>query len=234
MTICILDNDRLDAALMARWHSYGAMTAQLLREAGWDGGIEIHAAREGQYPEDMTRYDAVVLTGSRADAFGDEPWVVALREQVTRLLAGGQKLLGICFGHQLIAHVLGASVGRAPNGWGQGRMVYDWLGPPDVADAQGRIALLASHQDQVLTLPTGATLLARNGHCPIAAYAVGEQVLCVQPHPEFDADYSAQLIERRGRLFPPDVVAERLDSLKAGHDGLAFGRYLVRFIRQGL
>ena len=64
MTICILDNDRLDAALMARWHSYGAMTAQLLREAGWDGGIEIHAAREGQYPEDMTRYDAVVLTGS--------------------------------------------------------------------------------------------------------------------------------------------------------------------------
>lgn len=234
MTICILDNDRLDEALVPRWHSYGAMTAQLLRQAGWEGDMEIHATREGQYPDDMTRYDAVVLTGSRADAFGDEPWVVALRERVASWLADGRRLVGICFGHQLIAHVLGASVGRAPNGWGQGRMVYDWLGPQDAADAQGQIALLASHQDQVLTLPPGATLLARNDHCPIAAYAVGQQVLCVQPHPEFDADYTAQLIERRGKLFSPEVLVERLASLKAGHDGQAFGRYMLRFIRQGL
>ena len=234
MTICILDNDRLDPALVPRWHSYGAMTAQLLRASGWDGDIEIHAARDGQYPADMARFTAVVLTGSRSDAFGDEAWVVALREQVAQLLANRQKLLGICFGHQLIAHVLGASVGRAPNGWGQGRMVYDWLGPEGVADAQGQLALLASHQDQVLTLPPGATLLARNDHCPVAAYAVGDQVLCVQPHPEFDVDYTARLIEARSSRFAPEVVAERLASLQAGHDGPAFGRCMVRFIRQGL
>ena len=231
MTLCILDNDRLEADLVPRWHSYGAMTARLLREAGWEGDIHIHPTREARYPDDLARYKAVVLTGSRADAFGDEPWVVALREQVAAALARGQTLLGICFGHQLIAHVLGAPVGRAPNGWGQGRMVYEWLGPQGVADASGAMALLASHQDQVLALPPGATLLARNAHCPVAAYAVGRQVLCVQPHPEFDPDYAARLIERRRAHFAPEHVAERLASLQDGHDGAAFGRYMVRFIQ---
>lgn len=234
MTICILDNDQLDPALVPRWHSYGAMTARLLRESGWTGDIDIHSTREGPYPADMGRYEAVLLTGSRADAFGDEPWVLRLREQVAQLLAQGQRLVGICFGHQLIAHVLGAPVARAPQGWGQGRMVYDWLGPQGVADVQGRLALLASHQDQVLALPAGATLLARSTHCPVAAYALGSQVLCVQPHPEFDADYAACLIEARRARLAPEVVAERLASLQGGHDGLAFGRFIVRFIQQGL
>ena len=231
MTLCILDNDRLEADLVPRWHSYGAMTAGLLRQAGWQGDIHIHSSAEGQYPEGLACYEAIVLTGSRADAFGHDDWVVALREQVSMALARGQKLLGICFGHQLIAHVLGAPVARAPNGWGQGRMVYEWLGPQGVADAAGQIALIASHQDQVLALPPGATLLARNAHCPVAAYALGGQVLCVQPHPEFEPDYAARLIERRRSHFPPEHVAERLLSLHGGHDGLGFGRYMVRFIQ---
>ncbi|MBM3386097.1 MAG: amidotransferase [Betaproteobacteria bacterium] len=234
MVICILDNDQLEPALAARWHSYGAMTAQWLRASGWTGDIDIHATRQGTYPADMGRYAAVVLTGSRADAFGAEPWVVRLREQVGDLLAQGQRLVGICFGHQLIAHVLGAPVARAPQGWGLGRMDYDWLGPQGVADAQGRLALLASHQDQVLALPAGATLLARSPHCPVAAYALGSQVLCVQPHPEFDVDYAACLIEARRARLTPEGVAERLASLQGGHDGLAFGRFIVRFIGQGV
>ena len=233
MAICILDNDQLSAALAPRWHSYGAMTSQWLREAGWTGDIVVHSTRGGDYPVDMAGCEAVLLTGSRADAFGDEPWVRQLRERVARWLAQGQRLVGICFGHQLIAHVLGAPVGRAPQGWAQGLMRYDWLGPAGVADSQGQLALLASHQDQVLALPPGATLLARSAHCPVAAYAVGAQVLCVQPHPEFDADYTAALIEARRARFAPEVVAERLQSLRADHDGLAFGRLVVRFVEQG-
>ncbi|MEN9888553.1 MAG: synthase [Pseudomonadota bacterium] len=234
MAICILDNERLDAALASRWPSYGAMTTEWLRASGWSGDIVVHSTRGGDYPSDMAGHEAVLLTGSRADAFGDEPWVVELRERVARWLARGQRLVGICFGHQLIAHVLGAPVGRAPTGWGQGRMVYEWLGPEGVADAQGQVALLASHQDQVLALPPGATLLARSAHCPVASYALGSQVLCVQPHPEFDADYTARLIEARRARFAPEVVAERLDSLRDRHQGLDFGRLVVRFVQQGL
>ena len=65
----------------------------------------------------------VLLTGSRADSFSDEPWVRVLRGHVSELLERRKPLLGICFGHQLIAHCLGAPVGRAPQGWGMGRHV---------------------------------------------------------------------------------------------------------------
>ena len=172
---------------------------------------------------------SLLLTGSRADAFGDEPWVQTLREQVRQALARGQRLLGICFGHQLIAHVMGAPVGRAPQGWGRGCMDYEWLGAPDVA-AGGRLDLLASHQDQVLALPPGAQLLARNAHCPVAAYQVGQQVLCVQAHPEFDPDYSAYLLGRRRAQMDEAVYTERLQSLKRGHDGDRVGRLMVQFL----
>ncbi len=229
MRLCILDNDILEPEAAARWGSYGRMSEQLLRRNGFAGEVVCSLAREQRYPADLDRFDALLLTGSRADAFGDEPWVQTLREQVRQALARGQRLLGICFGHQLIAHVMGAPVGRAPQGWGRGCMDYEWLGAPDVA-AEGRLDLLASHQDQVLALPPGAQLLARNAHCPVAAYQVGQQVLCVQAHPEFDPDYSAYLLGRRRAQMDEAVYTERLQSLSRGHDGDRVGRLMVQFL----
>ena len=233
MKLCILDNDVLDAAAQPIWGSYGAMCERLLRAAGWTGEVGVFSARRGQYPARWTDWDAVLLTGSRADAFGDAPWVQTLRTQIGQRLAAGQRVLGVCFGHQLIAHCLGAPVARAPQGWGQGRMVYDWHGPEDAVPG-GTLALYASHQDQVLALPPGATLLASNAHCPVAAYALGQQVLCVQPHPEFDAAYAAFLLDKRRSQMDEAVYQERLSSLHQGHDGLHFGRLMVRFLQQGL
>ena len=233
LKLCILDNDVLDPVAQPRWGSYGAMCERLMRQAGFAGEVQTFSARQGEYPADWAAFDAVLLTGSRADAFGDEPWVQALRRQVRQRLDAGQRLLGVCFGHQLIAHCLGAPVARAPQGWGQGRMVYDWQGPADAVPG-GTLALYASHQDQVLALPDGATLLASNAHCPVAAYALGRQVLCVQPHPEFDAAYTAYLLEKRRAQMGEAVYQERMASLQQGHDGERFGRLMVRFLTEGL
>ena len=149
---------------------------------------------------------------------------------VSALLAQGQKLVGVCFGHQLIAHCLGARVERAAQGWGLGRTVYDWHGPDGIANPLGKLALLASHQDQVLELPEGATLLASNAHCPIAAYSISEQVLFVQPHPEFDARYAAFLLGKRRAMFGEAVYQDRLKTLEEGHDGIQFGAFMLQFI----
>lgn len=232
MKLCILDNDVLDAEARPVWGSYGAMCERLLRGAGFGGEIRTFSAREGEYPPDWAAFDAVLLTGSRADAFGDEPWVQTLRCRVRERLDAGQRLLGVCFGHQLIAHCLGAPVARAPQGWGQGRMVYDWHGPADRVPA-GTLALYASHQDQVLALPPGARLLAGNAHCPVAAYALGQQVLCVQPHPEFDAGYAAFLLGKRRHQMGEALYQERLASLQQGHDGALWGQLMLRFVQQG-
>ncbi len=232
MKICILDNDVLDAAVAPTYGSYGAMFVRLLREAGAaDWTFDLFSTQQGHYPASFDEFDAVLLTGSRADSFSEEAWVVELRARVTQLLAAKKKLVGVCFGHQLIALCLGAKVGRAPQGWGTGRLRYDWHAP-ELPHAQGRtdIALLASHQDQVFELPAGATLLASSDFCPVAAFVVGQQVFCVQPHPEFVEDYSAYLLDRRRALLGEAQYTASSDSLALGHDGPHVARMMVAFV----
>ncbi len=209
------------------------MFERLLRAAGADGWtFEVFNPRDGHYPASFDGFDAVLLTGSRADSFSQEAWVVALRQQVSQLLAAKKKLVGVCFGHQLIALCMGARVGRAPQGWGAGRMRYDWHAP-ELAQSDGRkdIALLASHQDQVFELPAGAKLLASSEFCPIAAFAVDQHVFCVQAHPEFVEDYSAFLLNRRRALLGEEKFTASTNSLALGHDGHHAARMMVAFLQ---
>jgi len=231
MKLCILENDWLDPAVEPIYTGYGTMSERLLRQAGATGEVDIFNTVKGEYPPSFDPYDAVLLTGSRTDSFSQEPWVLTLKGKVEELLKTKKKLIGICFGHQLIALCLGAKVGRAPQGWGAGRMQYEWT-QPDLPQAEGRteIALLASHQDQVFDLPSGARLLATSAFCPVAAFDVPGQVFCVQPHPEFVEDYSAYLLDKRRAAFGEEKYQAFSQSLDKGHDGSAMARMMVEFI----
>ena len=231
MKVCILENDDLDPSIVSTYQGYGAMFVRLFRDAGADWEFDIFHTPSGEYPESFDANGAVVLTGSKAHSFSDEPWVVELRRRVSLLLEQNKKLLGICFGHQLIALCLGSKVGRAPQGWGVGRMSYDWHAADlPLAPEDGRLSLLVSHQDQVLELPENAVLLASNAHCPIAGYAIGEEVFCVQGHPEFVEDYSAFLLKRRRDRLGEDLYSTGVSSLEHGHDGLHVARMMVAFV----
>ena len=225
--VCILDNDNLDPAVAGTYVSYGAMTETMFAAAGVPWQFERFNTTRGEYPDSFDAYDAVLLTGSKADSFSDEPWVRTLRERTTELLRQRKKLLGICFGHQLIACCLGADVGRAPQGWGMGRMSYEWIGATSL---KATLNLLASHQDQVRSLPEGATLLARSEFCPIAAYSVGDHVFCIQPHPEFVEDYSAWILSRRPESVSADRRARVRSDMALPHDGLEVARFMRTFI----
>ena len=232
MKLCILENDDLDQAVAPIYGGYGAMVQRLFGNAGaGDWQFDIFHTPSGHYPEAFDGYDAVLLTGSKADAFSQEEWVVELRRRVASLLTQKKKLLGICFGHQLIALCLGARVGRAPQGWGVGRMAYDWNGVNTASNsARPTLALLASHQDQVFELPPNARLLASNAHCPVAAYALDEHVFCVQGHPEFVVDYSAFLLNKRRDQLGEALYTQGIESLAKGHDGLAVARWMLAFV----
>jgi GMP synthase-like glutamine amidotransferase len=232
MKVCILENDSLDPAVASAYHGYGAMFVRLFEQANASWEFDIFHTPAGQYPPSFEPYDAVLLTGSKADSFSDAPWIVELRRQVKLLLAQNKKLLGICFGHQLIALCLGAKVGRAPQGWGVGRMVYNWHAPSfPMAPTDHSLSLLVSHQDQVLELPHRAVLLASNAHCPIAAYALGETVFCVQGHPEFVVQYSAHLLECRRARLDEHLYHAAIGSLQQDHDGLQVARMMVAFVQ---
>ena len=231
MRLCILDNDILDGYLGATYGSFGAMFIRLFRDAGAHWSMDVFNTQQGQYPTSFENYDAVLLTGSGADSFSDEPWVVELRRQTTELLRKNKKLVGVCFGHQLIALCLGAPVGRAPQGWGVGRQTYDWH-RPELAPGRTQFALLASHQDQVFELPPGATLAASSAYCPVAAFTVGDTVFCVQPHPEFEEPFSAHLLDKRRELLGEALYQRAHTSLALGHEGTDVARMIADFLER--
>jgi GMP synthase-like glutamine amidotransferase len=223
MKLCILDNDTLEGELAQRYTSFGAMFVQLFDSVGAGWTYDIFRTQRGEYPASFDGYDA--------DSFSDEAWGVELRLRVTQLLAARKKMVGVCFGHQLIGLCMGAPVGRAPQGWGKGRMNYQWHRQdlPYCEDRQ-QIALFVSHQDQVLELPQGATLVASSDFCPVAAFTVGNEVLCVQAHPEFDVDFSQALLDKRRAAMGEADYAAKSQGLLAGHEGSDFARMAVAFL----
>jgi GMP synthase-like glutamine amidotransferase len=161
MRICILENDALDFEVATLYGSYSSMFKNIFQSVGANWEYEIFNTKNKIYPESFEKYDAVLLTGSKYDSFSNEDWIVKLREIVSSLLFQKKKLIGICFGHQLIAYCLGAKVERASQGWGIGRMVYQWHGANLLPEFSNKsLALLASHQDQVAELPPNTQLLA--------------------------------------------------------------------------
>lgn len=231
MKLCILDNDILDGELAQRYTSFGAMFVRLFEDAGARWTYEIFSTQRSEYPASFDTFDAVLLTGSGSDAFSDEAWAVELRRRVTLLLAQRKKMVGVCFGHQLIGLCMGAPVGRAPQGWGKGRMTYHWH-RQDLPYCQDRhqIALYVSHQDQVLELPKGATLVASSDFCPVAAFTVGDEVFCVQAHPEFDLGFTQYLLDEHRTRLGEAAYAAKSQGLQAGHEGADVARMVVAFL----
>jgi GMP synthase-like glutamine amidotransferase len=230
--VCILENDSLPRRIAPHVDRFADLYADLLRRGGgaqWRfDAVHVPA---GEWPADPDVYDAFVLTGSRHDAFADTDWIAQLRQRIAGLIGAGRKVVGICFGHQLIGCSLGAPVGRAPGGWQMGRVGYDWHGDGVLAaPGPARFDLLAAHQDQVRALPPGARLLAAAPACPIAGFTLGDHVLALQPHPELETGIVAQLLEDLRPVLGDAAVAAARGELRHGHDGDAIGRLLAGFI----
>ena len=137
----------------------------------------------------------------------------------------------MCFGHQLLALLLGGKAERASQGWGMGTHAYKldaktpWMSP-EVPE----LTLLISHQDQVTTLPQNATVIASSEFCPFAAYHIGDQVLCFQGHPEFVHDYSRELLEILQTTLGEKVYTNGVASLERDHHGVTVAEWMMRFV----
>ena len=176
------------------------------------------------FPSGPQAADGWLITGSRHSAYEDHPWIPPLEDLIRAIHAGGQPLLGICFGHQIIAQALGGQVEKFAGGWSVGRQVYEIEGQPT--------ALNAWHQDQVVDLPPGARVIGSSGFCANAALAIGDHVLTYQPHPEFDAGVVKGLIESRGPgIVPDDLLSIATAQLDAPLDRDRIARRMVDFLK---
>ena len=231
MHIGILQADRVDPELRARFGDYPAMFVDTIGDGmGHMPTFEFFDVRRGRYPRVIDDCDGYLITGSRASVYNDEPWIARLLGFVRELHDAGAKTVGICFGHQLVAQALSGTVGPSSAGWGVG--VHTWKvvrREPWMHPALREFRLLASHQDQVEALPPGARLLASSAFCLNAAFVVGDHILALQGHPEFSKDYAEFLMHKRrpllGAAFEPGIR-----SLDQPTDASAIARWIAQFL----
>ena len=145
---------------------------------------------------------------------------------------GKVPMVGVCFGHQLIAQALGGTVRKSDKGWGLGRHVYD-VAPGNGIVEGTRIALAASHQDQVITPPAGAkTILSSEFTEHAALLYPGGTTLSVQPHPEFSVGYAlacCEMAHSKGHA-PDGLVAAAKASLAEPLESAKLGGAITRFL----
>lgn len=219
--------------LQPRFGLYPGFIYETFEKAGSPFTYETVKVFEGETPPEPQNLDAVLITGSPAGVYDDLDWLEPLRQFIRRAYDARTPMLGICFGHQIMAHALGADVRKSEKGWGIGRHVYRLIdAPQSFATLAGQAAVIASHQDQVLAPPPMARPFLASDFTPNAGliYENGAAI-SVQPHPEFPAAYSEALIaRRRGARFAEEHADKAIESLKDPLDRYEVARALAQFL----
>lgn len=212
--------------------SFGDYPAMLRRLLGADAyAWRTYAVVDGAFPDRPDACDAYLVTGSPAGVYDGHAWIERLKDFL-RAAKGEAALVGVCFGHQVMAEAFGGRVVKSEKGWGVGLHRYDVHTREPWMDEAKTISVPVSHQDQVVELPPAARVLAASDFAPMAMLAYDDQpALSMQFHPEFEPAYAAALVERRrGTRLTHEQVDHAVESLKAPDDRARVGAWIRGFL----
>lgn len=232
MNIGILKCDQIREPLMAEHGKYPEMYATLFQSVDSSINFTVFDAEHGELPTDIHAADAYLITGSHHGVNDGFPWIEQLEDFVRTLHAAQKKVVGICFGHQLIAKALGGKVMKSPKGWGIGMSQNEifqhkqWMSP-----SQKQFNLLVSHQDQVVELPPEAEVLAGSDFCPNYMMQIGSNLFTIQGHPEFTKEYTRDLMMLRKDIHQEQEIARGLQSLELTEDDALIAQWIVQFLK---
>jgi GMP synthase-like glutamine amidotransferase len=188
--------------------------------------LERFDVQAGELP-DPAAHQAYLITGSPAGVYDPLPWIEPLMDFIRS--AGGAKMVGVCFGHQVMAEALGGHVEKSDKGWGAGLHRYTVVHSEPWIDTAGTIAIPASHQDQVVVQPPNTDVVAASDFTPFAALAWTDRpAVSFQFHPEFSPAFAKALIERRyDKVLNPDAAIASLDQ---PNDSARVGGWIRNFL----
>ncbi len=225
--IAILETGAPPSELSPEHGRYPQMVSRLLGDGFETRAIDVRHSP----PPRPGDFDGVIITGSPAGVYDDEPWIGRLLTWIAAA-RGQTRMVGICFGHQAMAQALGGRVEKSDKGWGVGLHRYrveqaqPWMVPP-----RGQIAIPVSHQDQVVEKPAGARVILSSDFTPFAGLAWDDDAISMQCHPEFTPAFASALAEGRRDRIGADRVDPALDTLKGDNDRDAVGEWLRTFLR---
>lgn len=232
MKIGILKTDAVRPEWVPDYGEYPDMFMALLGRLDPSLEFRVYDVEEGEYPGDIDEVDAYLITGSKSSVYEDKPWIARLMEFVRELDRRRKKLVGICFGHQLVAHALGGRTEKSAKGWGVGLHSHRFRTQPGWRDdGPEAFSVIVSHQDQVVEPAPGTVVLAGSEFCENAVCQIGDHILTFQGHPEFVPGYSRELLEYRREAIGEAVYQRGVASLEQAPESERIGHWILRFLR---
>ncbi|KAF3767164.1 class I glutamine amidotransferase-like protein [Cryphonectria parasitica EP155] len=250
LRLAILEADTPLPNTKAKFHGYGGVFTDLFRRAVAPDPLETHlritthhivadgpggdADAAAAYP-DLADLDAILVSGSKHSAYLDEPWINRLIDFTRKALAtnGRVKVVGVCFGHQIVSRALGTRVAVNEKGWEvsvtnlklseKGRELF----------GSDTLKIHQMHRDIVFGTPEGAEDLAATDVCSQQGYLLPGKAITVQGHPEFTETIVSEILGLRHdtKIFSDDMYQSGMDRVGNEHDGERIARVFLKFMR---
>ena len=223
MRIGILQTGHVADDLIPESGDYPEIFARFLAGHGFE--FVTYAVCDGLFPEGPDVAEGWLITGSKHGAYEAHDWIPPLEALIRAIHDSGKPLVGICFGHQIIAQALGGRVEKFGGGWSVGRQDYVLNG--------NRYSLNAWHQDQVVDAPEAASVVATSDFCQNAGLLYGDRAFTLQPHPEINATYLRGLLDKRAPGVVPDALRDAArNALGQPTDSAALSDMIALFFRE--
>ena len=232
MKVAILQCGNVSEKFQPRFGDYPEMVRNMFVDLASPLAFDTYDCQCGQLPAHIDAYDFYITTGSKASVYEDAEWIQGLIRFIRVLADHKKKLIGICFGHQLIAMACQGKVEKSSKGWGVGiaknRIIFY---PKWMSETPTAINILASHQDQICELPETAQVIAETNFCPFFMVQWGNHFLSIQGHPEWEPAYAKALMEDRREIIPADKIDAGIESLQIEPDNALFARWIIEFVQ---
>ena len=233
MKLTLIQTGDVPVSLRPKFGPYPPMFHRMFTEAGEGFDYDTVPIFDGAPLPDPATLEGIVITGSAAGVYDDYVWLEPLRAFIRAAYAINTPMLGVCFGHQVMADALGGDVRKSEKGWGLGRHTYAVKARPDfLKTGEAALSIACSHQDQVIVPPPEAEVFLGSEFTPNAGlvYRNGAAI-SLQPHPEFDDDYTLALAELRRGKVPDALVDGAAASLAKGSHSTEMAGYVGSFLR---
>jgi len=235
MKIGILNVDKLTNSLIKKYGCYADAFVKLLsnpnNKLAQTNSFKTYNVIDMEFPDSIDACDAYIITGSQYSTYENLNWIKELEIFIQKLHSNKKKLIGICFGHQIIAQSLGGHVEKNIKGWEIGMTTTHitqsqaWMEP-----AREFFFMLVSHQDQITVLPDNATNFCKTNFCPYSGFYIDNHILTFQGHPEFQTDYVKLIIKLQSKNLTDEQRKSARASLKQNDDHELVADWILRFL----
>ncbi len=242
LNVGLLLCDDVEEADREQYGSYAGMFQNTLDPGSKNIRLTEIRCFEGEVLPRPGKFDGYVISGSRYSVYEDLPWIKSLQRFIVDCWNENVRVVGICFGHQLVAHALGGRAEKAESGWGFGIQTIrvtdrkSWMNDSDAPSEalDGDLYnLIVVHQDQVVDVPPEFETIAENEFCPNSMIVADNKMLGIQGHPEFNKEFCAFRAEFRKELIGQEVYQRTIRSLEQHNtDSAKIMKWVGNFLQQ--